>query len=317
MKLSVIIPCCNEEGNIKKMYEKTREVLDQRDFEYELLFIDDGSDDKTFDIIKNIYEKDTTHVRCISFSRRFKKEAGLYAGICHASGEYTAIIDGDLQQNPKYLLKMLDYLEEHKDFDQICMIQKERKTDGFFTAFLKKCFYKTIDFLSDVKFVNGASDFRMFRKNVREAIIQVSERNRFSKGIFAWIGFPTKFDTYEVEKRATGKTKFNLFESFHYAFDGIVSFSTKPLSIATVCGIISSLIAFIYFVIIIVQKLAFGIDAAGYASLMCIILFLGGIQLITIGILGKYLSKTYVETKRRPIYVVREKLGFEEKDNIL
>lgn len=317
MKLSVIIPCCNEEGNVKKMYEKTSEVLNQRDFDYELLIIDDGSDDKTFEMIKDIYEMDTTHVKCVSFSRRFKKDAGLYAGICHASGEYTAIIDGDLQQNPKYLLKMMDYLEKHSEYDQICMIQKERKADGFFTAFLKKCFYKVIDFLSDVPFVNGASDFRMFRKNVREAIIQVSERNRFSKGIFAWIGFQTKYDTYEVEQRTKGKTKFNLFESFRYAFDGIVSFSTKPLGIATVLGILSSLIAFVYFIIIIVQKLAFGIDAAGYASLMCVVLFLGGIQLITIGILGKYLSKTYVEAKQRPVYVVREKLGFDEKDNIL
>lgn len=317
MKLSVIIPCCNEEGNVKKMYEKTSEVLNQRDFDYELLFIDDGSDDKTFEIIKNIYEADTAHVRCVSFSRRFKKEAGLYAGICHASGEYTAIIDGDLQQNPKYLLKMLDFLDDHQEFDQICMIQKERKADSFLSSFLKKCFYKTIDFLSDVKFVNGASDFRMFRSNVREAIVQVSERNRFSKGIFAWIGFPTKYDTYEVEQRTKGKTKFNLLESFRYAFDGIISFSAKPLTIATICGTISSLIAFIYFIVIIVQKLAFGIDVAGYASLMCVVLFLGGIQLITIGILGKYLSKTYVETKRRPIYVVREKLGLDEKDNIL
>lgn len=317
MRLSVIIPCCNEEGNVKKMYEKTTEVLQKRDFDYELVYIDDGSDDKTFALIRELYEKDSTHIKAIRFSRRFKKDAGLYAGLVHATGEYTAIIDGDLQQNPKYLLEMFDFLEKNKDIDQVCMIQRKRESDGLIGGFLKRSFYKVIDQLSDVKFVNGASDFRMFRKNVRNALVEMGERNRFSKGIFAWIGFETSYQYYDVEKREKGKTKFNLIEQFKYAFDGIVSFSTKPLNFATVLGVLSSLIAFIYFIVIIVQKLAFGIDVAGYASLMCVVLFLGGIQLITIGILGKYLAKAYVETKQRPIYVVKEKLGCEEKNTIL
>jgi len=313
MKLSVIIPCKNEEGNVKNIFEKLNKVLSN--IKHELIFIDDGSNDKTLVRLREIHQQNPNEVKVLSFSRNFMKEAAMYAGLLHSNGEYTCIIDGDMQQNPLYLIKMLEFLDNNNEFDQVAMIQEKRK-DSFLSRFLKKCFYKFITKLSDVEFVNAASDFRMFRKNVKNAVLSVGEQNRFSKGIFAWIGFNTKYMPYNVEKRASGTTKFNLKFSFKYAFDGIISFSTKPLRFATYFGLLSSVCSFVYTIIIIVQKLVFGIDVAGYASTMCIILLIGGIQLITIGILGEYLAKTYMETKKRPIFIIKEKIGFDE-DSIL
>ena len=307
MKLSVIIPCYNEEGNIYAMYDKLESDLSK--YHYEIIFIDDGSDDNTYKVMKSIYNKDKK-VKVISFSRNFGKEAAIYAGLKKASGEYTAIIDGDLQQNPQYLVRMLKFLEKNGSYDQVAMVMLKRDKESIIARVLKKCFYKIIDSLSDIHFVSGASDFRMFRGNVRDAVISLSENNRFSKGIFSWVGFNTEYMEYEVEPRNSGETKFNLKSSFRYALEGILGFSTKPLRIATYIGILSSLFAFIYMIYIFIKTMIFGIDLPGYSSIMCIVLLLGGIQLITIGILGEYLAKNYLETKKRPIYISREEIGF-------
>jgi len=312
MKLSVIIPCMNEEGNIENLYFSLTKVL--KDIKYELLFIDDGSVDKTLKILKQLNKKDK-HVKIISFSRNFKKEAAIYAGISKSIGEYTCIIDGDMQQNPIYLIKMLSFLDQNKEYDQVAMIMKKRKNETFIAKTLKKAFYKVIDLISDIHFEPGASDFRMFNKNVKNAVMSISENNRFSKGIFSWVGFNTKFMTYEVEKRKSGKTKFSLKTNLSYALDGILGFSTKPLRLATYTGILTSIAAFIYLVYIIIKTIILGTDVPGFASLMCIILLLGGIQLITIGILGEYLAKNYLETKKRPIYITKEEIGFLIKTN--
>lgn len=311
MKLSVIIPSYNEEGNVKGIYESLAKAL--KNITYELIYVDDGSKDKTYKELEELYNKDKKHVKVISFSRNFKKEAAMFAGLCHSIGEYTCIIDGDMQQNPKYLLEMLDFLEKNKDYEQVAMVMKKRKVDNFIMKVSKKAFYFLIDKISDVHFESGASDFRMFRRCVTDAILSLTEKNRFSKGIFSWVGFNIKYMEYEVEPRANGKSSFNFINSLNYAIDGILGFSTKPLRISTYLGMFSSFVAFIYAVIIIIEKIAYGIEVSGYASIICVILLLGGLQLISIGILGEYLAKTYVETKKRPVYIIRKSLGFANK----
>ena len=303
MKLSVIIPCKNEEGNVKKLYEQIIDNL--KDIEYEIIFIDDGSTDNTLSELKKLKD-----VKIISFSKNFSKEAAIYCGLQYAKGEYTTIIDGDLQQDSKYLIKMLNELEK-KEFDQVAMVIKKRK-EFFLTKLIKKSFYFIMNKISDVDFINGASDFRMFNTLVKNAILQMSEVNRFSKGLFSWIGFNTCYMYYEVQKRNSGKSKFNFRESLKYAFTGIIGFSVKPLKIATFFGIISSFGSIIYFLILLIKTLIIGKDVPGYASILCVILLLGGIQLITIGILGEYIAKTYIEVKKRPIYLIKEKIGFDE-----
>ena len=306
--LSVIIPCKDEEKNIQNIYNELIKTL--KDLKYELIFIDDGSSDGTMKEIEKVYELDPKHVKGISFSRNFKKDAAIYAGLENCIGEYACVIDADLQQNPNLLIKMLEILESNPEYDEVAMVQKNRKRENIIMRFFKNSFYFLIDKLSDVHFVNGASDFRMFRRNVIDSIIALGEKNRFSKGIFSWIGFNIKYLEYEAEERKYGKTKFNFKSSIKLALEGILAFSVKPLRIATYTGILSALGAFIYILIIIIQKIAWGINVDGYASIMCIILLLGGIQLITIGILGEYLARTYTEVKNRPIYIAKKKIGF-------
>lgn len=314
MKLSVIIPSYNEEGNCKNVYKSLTKVL--QNIEYELIYIDDGSKDNTYQELEELYNNDKSHIKVLSFSRNFKKEAAMYAGLCHSRGEYTCIIDGDMQQNPKYLIEMINFLDSNPNYEQVAMVMKKRKVDNFLMRFSKKCFYNLIDKISDIHFENGASDFRMFRRCVTDAIINLTENNRFSKGIFSWVGFNTKYMEYEVQPRTIGKSSFGFRNSFRYALDGILGYSVKPLRISTYLGIISSFLAFVYAIITIIQKIFFDIKVSGYASLMCVILLLSGIQLITIGILGEYLAKTYLETKKRPIYIIRRSLGF-DNENIL
>ncbi len=303
MKLSVIVPCKNEAGNVNKLNEKLQDVL--KDINHEIIFIDDGSTDDTLNELKKIKD-----IKIISFSKNFKKEAAIYAGLKYSKGEYTCIIDGDLQQDPKYLIKMIAELDKN-EFDQVVMVNKKRK-EFFLNKFLKKIFYKLMNIISDVDFINGASDFRMFNGLVKNAILEMSEVNRFSKGLFSWIGFNTCYMEYDVLKRYSGKSKFNFKENIKYAFTGIIGFSIKPLKIATFFGILSSISSFIYFIILLIKTLIVGKDVPGYASILCVILLLGGIQLITIGILGEYLGRTYIEVKKRPIYLIKEKIGFDE-----
>lgn len=303
MKLSIIIPCKNEAGNVKKLYEQITDNL--KDVNHEIIFIDDGSTDNTLAELKKI-----NGIKIISFSKNFSKEAAIYAGLKYSTGEYTCIIDGDLQQDSKYLLEMLATLEE-KEFDQVAMVIKERK-EFFLTKIFKKVFYFIMNKISDVDFINGASDFRMFNSLVKNAILEMSEVNRFSKGLFSWIGFNTCYKYYEVQDRYSGQSKFNFRTSLKYAITGIVGFSVKPLKIATFFGLLSSVSSFIYFLIILIKTIIIGKDVPGYASILCVILLLGGIQLITIGILGEYIAKTYIEVKKRPIYLIKEKIGFDE-----
>ncbi len=314
MELSIIVPSYNEEGNIETLYKKITKECEN--LKYEIIFINDGSIDKTLEKITDLYNKDKKHIRLIDFSRNFGKDAAMFAGLKHANGEFIAIIDSDLQQNPKYLTIMLNHLKTHPNTDQIAMVMKDRKTENLITRINKKAFYFLINHLSDVQFVNGASDFRMFRKHVADAICELNETNRFSKGIFSWIGFNTEYMYYEVEKRYSGKTKFNTKKQIKYAIDGIVNFSNFPLKIATISGGIFSISAFLYFLYIIIKTLIIGKDIPGYASIFCAILFIGGFQLFIIGIIGEYIAKTYIESKKRPIYICRNKLGFKD-DNLL
>ena len=236
----------------------------------------------------------------------------MYAGMRYSTSKYCAIIDSDMQQNPKYLLQMLNFLENNPDYDQVSMINKDRSNDNFFVKTLKKIFYKFINLISDTNFKEDASDFRMFSKSAKEAVLNLGEINRFSKGIFSWIGFKTKYLEYKVEKRYSGTSKFNLTNSFRYAFNGIVNFSTKPLRLATVTGLLTSTISFIYFIVMILETLIRGNNVPGYPSIICLILILGGINLLAIGIVGEYISKIYLEIKKRPIYITKNTLCFDE-----
>ncbi len=310
MKLSIIIPAMNEEENIDTIYNTVKSVFEN--INYEVIFIDDGSQDKTFKVLESVYKRDKDHVKVIGFSRNFGKDAAIYAGLESAAGEYTAIIDADMEQNPSYLLKMLTFLDNNPDYDQVAMKIKERKAGSAIKRFGSKMFYRIINVLSDTKFSNDVSDFRMFRSNVRDALLSLPEKNRFSKGIFSWIGFNTKIMEYEVGTRTKGETKFNFKKSVKYALNGIVGFSVKPLKLATIFGIITSFSGFIYLIYIICKTIFVGIETPGFATIVCLILFIGGIQLLTIGILGEYLAKTFLETKNRPVYVARKKLGLDE-----
>lgn len=305
MKLDIIVPTYNEEGNVKDFYNKCEEVL--KGIKHNYIFINDGSTDNTLDKLKELYRIDDENVKVISFSRNFGKEAAIYAGLSNVKGDYACIIDADLQQNPKYLVKMYNFLNDHKEYDSICMCQKQKKK-----RFFQHLFYKIMKNLSNMNIVDGASDFRMFRKNMVNAIIKLCEKNRFSKGIFSFVGFNTYYDNYEVEERKSGTTKWNTNKLFNYAFDGIISFSTKPLRAATYTGIFISGLGFLYLIYIIVKTLLIGKDTPGFATVMCVLLFLGGINLIFLGIIGEYLGKTYNETKNRPIYIEKEKYGFDE-----
>lgn len=311
MKLSVIIPCKNEEGNVKNLYDVLTKTLGK--LKYELIYINDGSTDNTMGELRELFEKDIQRVKVISFSRNFKKEGALLAGLEHASGEYTCIIDGDLQQNPKYLLEMIEFLDNNSDYDEVAMVMSKRTADSAIMGFFKKMFYSTMNKLCDIHLETAASDFRMFRTNVKEALISMSERNRFSKGLFSWIGFNIKYLPYDVEPRTNGKTSFGFKASMRYAFDGILAFSNKPLGFSTILGFLLLLACFIYLIVVLVQVLAFGIEMNAVYALIILVLFLFGLQFIILGIIGKYIGTINDEVRKRPNYIIKEKLGFENE----
>ena len=311
MKLSVIIPCKNEEGNVSSIVEKIGKLL--INIKYELIFIDDGSIDNTMNELRQLYEKDMKHIKVISFSRNFMKDAALLAGLEAANGEYTCIIDADLQQNPKYLLEMMDFLDKNKNYDEVAMVMKERREDSKFMAFCKNKFYALMNKLCDIHLENAASDFRMFRKGVKKALISLSERNRFSKGMFSWVGFNVKYLPYDVEPRANGKTSFGFKTSLGYAMNGILAFSEKPLKLSFYFGILSLLASFIYLIVVLVQLWGFQKPLEAIYVLMILMLFLFGLLFVFIGILGKYIGAINNEVKKRPNYIVKEKLGFDNE----
>lgn len=305
MKLSLIIPYYNEEANIEPFYEEVLKTFKDKKINLELVFINDGSRDNTIYELRKLVKKNDFEIKIIDFSRNFGKEAGMYAGLEQSTGDYVSIIDVDMQQPPKIVLDMLEILEKEQNYDAVAAYQVKRK-DPFLKKHLSNLFYHIINKVADVEFKSGASDFRLLRRNVVESILKVKEYYHFSKGIFSWIGFNTYYIEYEPLERANGTTKWSLKKLFKYAFDGILSYTTFPIRIATIVGSILSLLSFIYLIITIIQKLCFGIDVAGYASLLGVALLLGGIQLLFLGIIGEYIARIYIETKERPIYIARE-----------
>ena len=304
MKLSIIIPCKNEEGNVLELYNKIKDTLGK--VKYEMIYIDDGSTDKTLDILNSIYYKDKEHVRIISFSRNFKKEAAMFAGLTHGVGEYSCIVDGDLQQNPNYLLEMIDFLDNNKDYDEVAMRNKSRNNESFIMKFFKKMFYKCIDKMSDVHFENATSDFRMFRENVKMAMLTLKEKNRFTKGIFSWVGFNIKYMDFEMEPRKSGKTSFGFVSSIKYAISGITDFSDKPLKVPFIFGLLLFIIAIIYLIVGIV------INSLNLVITLMLILF--SVTFVFMGIMGTYISKIHSEVKDRPIYISKLEKGFKKDD---
>lgn len=304
-RVSVIVPCYNEEKNIEVFYDTITKVFKDVNYELELVFVNDGSADNTARCLQQLSLKNDCRVKAVSFSRNFGKEAAMYAGFCNVTGDYTAVIDADMQQDPALLLGMLKVFEEEKDVDCVAYYQERRKENAIL-RFFKDRFYSLINKVSDVEFVTGASDFRMFRRQVVDAILMLSEKTRFSKGIFSWVGFNTKYLPYVVNERMFGESKWSFVKLFKYALSGVVSFSTAPLSIATFMGGFFAGASMIYLVIVLIQKIFFGIAVEGYATIVVLILLLGGIQLFCLGIIGEYLARVFVESKQRPIYLVKD-----------
>lgn len=313
--ISIIVPCYNESASLPYFYKEVCSVFQQMEHKYnlhfELLFIDDGSKDNTLSLIKSYAQKDS-RVKYISFSRNFGKESAIYAGLQNCRGDYVAMMDADLQDPPQLLDEMYELIRSG-EYDCIGTRRTTRKGEPPIRSFFAKCFYKLINKISNADIVDGARDFRLMTRQMTDAILSISEYNRFSKGIFGWVGFKTKWLGYQNIARVAGDTKWSFWKLFVYSLNGIIEFSTAPLSIASVLGILCLFIAVIFIFIIIIKTLIWGDPVAGYPSMMCVIFFIGGLQLFSIGILGQYLSKTYLETKRRPIYIVRETNYKDEK----
>ena len=307
MLLSVIVPCFNEEGNIDLFYEETVKALGDLMPETELIFVNDGSRDATLAKLRALCARARYRVRVVSFSRNFGKEAALLAGLRSSTGEFTSIIDADLQQRPSYIVEMMDFLKEHPEYDAVAAYQEERK-EGFILSLFKKMFYNVIDSMTDVKIMQAASDFRVLRRPVVDAILSLPEKCRFSKGIFAWVGFETYYMPYKVEERASGTSKWNFWKLLTYAFDGIIAFSNKPLILSSVVGFFIFALSILYLIVIVVKTILWGDPVAGFPTLACLILMLSRIELLGIGILGQYLAKNYTESKERPVYIVKEEL---------
>lgn len=304
MKLSIVIPCYNEEENVFVIYHEIKTTL-KKIKDYEMIFINDGSKDNTFLNLKKICNHTKENVQIINFSRNFGKESAMYAGLKMSCGEYVSIIDADMQQDPKLILKMVEFLDNHKDYDSVAMYQ-EKRIEGKCLTFFKNHFYKIMNKMSEINFVQGASDFRTFRRCMVDSILEMGEYHRFSKGIFSWVGYHTYYMPYEVKKRENGKTSWSFWKLLKYAIEGIVSFSTVPLRLATVIGIVTFLISLLYFLFLVIQKLFFAISISGYAMLIVLILLLGGLQLFSLGILGEYVARNYIESKKRPIYIAKD-----------
>ena len=304
MKISLIIPCFNEQEALPLFYDEVTRVLNTMQCAYEILFVNDGSRDETLTILKGFAEKDE-HVTYLSLSRNFGKEAAMYAGFCNASGDYVAVMDADMQDPPALLPEMVKMLETG-DYDSVATRRVNREREPPIRSWFARKFYKLINRISDADIVDGARDFRLMKREMVDAIVSMSEYNRFSKGIFGWIGFKTYWLPYQNVERVAGETKWNFWKLLKYAFDGIINFSEVPLSIASWSGIGMAFVASIMLVVIIVRRLCFGDPVAGWASTMCVIVFIGAIQLFCIGIMGQYLAKTYNETKKRPHYIISE-----------
>lgn len=305
---TAIVPCYNEEENVEYFYQefmKNEPFFHEHGLEFELLYVDDGSSDQTVSRVKGLRERDP-RVRLVSFSRNFGKEAAMYAGLEHARGDYVAVMDADLQDPPSLLPEMFGFLWD--GYDQAATRRVTRKGEPPIRSFFARQFYKLINRFSKTEIVDGARDFRLMKRCVVDAILSVKEYNRFSKGIFEWVGFRTRWIEFENVERKYGETKWSFWKLFVYALDGIVAYSTVPLAIAALAGMLFCVIAFLMIVFVIVRKLILGDPTSGWPSLVCIILMVSGIQLLCLGVIGQYLSKTYLEVKGRPIYLTKEVL---------
>ena len=313
MRLSLIIPCYNEEGNVEKFFSEVKRVFDGKVEDCEFVFVNDGSKDKTYQRLKKLYndEKNNSNIQVISFSRNFGKEAAIYAGLTKSTGDLVCLIDADLQQRPEIVRNMVKILDEEPEFDVVAAFQ-DRRGEGKVLSFFKKCFYSIINKLSKVTLQPDASDFRTFRRSVRDSILELAEYHRFSKGIFAWVGYSTKFIPYTACERATGTTKWSFWKLVNYAIEGIIGFSTAPLRLATWLGGVTGVAAVIYLIVVVLQKLIQGIDVPGYATIIVLILLLGSVQLFCIGIIGEYVGRTFEQSKGRPIYIAKEVLDYEQ-----
>lgn len=303
--ISLIIPCYNEEQALPYLYEELSKVARKMQEQlFEFIFVNDGSKDKTLQVIKSLREKDV-RVHYTSFSRNFGKESAIYAGLKAAKGDYVALLDADLQDPPSLVEEMYQSLKR-EDYDCVATRRVDRKGEPRVRSFFATRFYKLINKISDTEIVDGARDFRLMTRQMVDSILEMGEYNRFSKGIFGWVGFNTKWIAFENRERVAGQTKWSFIGLFLYSLEGIIAFSTRPLLIASIFGILFCIIAFFMICVIITKTLIWDDPVAGYPSTICIIFFIGGIQLFCLGILGQYLSKTYLETKRRPIYIIRE-----------
>ena len=311
MKLSLIVPCYNEAENVGPFQQAVIDAFDGCGYSYEIVFINDGSRDATLHNLKKIHAQQKCPVRVISFSRNFGKEAGLFAGLEHASGEYISLIDADLQQRPEIVRQMVQILDEKPEYDVVAAYQ-DRRREGKVLSFFKKSFYSIINALSDVTLQPDASDFRTFRRSVRDSILELTEYHRFSKGIFAWVGYDTCFIPYTACERAAGTTKWNFWKLTEYAIEGIIGYSTAPLRLATVLGFVAGITAVLYLLWVILEKMLWGIDVPGYATIIALILGLGSMQLFCIGIIGEYVGRTFEQSKERPIYIAKEILDYSE-----
>lgn len=307
--ISIVVPCYNEEAAIPLFYKETLKQIEilinnKSLSDYEFIFVDDGSSDRTISVLRDLSESDS-NVRYISFSRNFGKEAALYAGLKKSSGKYVTVMDADLQDPPSLLPEMLKAIQT-EGFDCAATRRATRKNEPIIRSFFARLFYKIMGRMSDVQVVDGARDFRLMSATYKNAVVSLCEKNRFTKGIFPWVGFNTKWFSYENVERVAGTTKWSFWKLFKYSIDGIIGFSTKPLALASICGVLTIFLAFIFLIFIIVRKIVFGDPVQGWASLVCIIVFLSGFQLFTTGILGLYISKIYIEVKNRPIFIAKE-----------
>lgn len=302
--ISLIVPCYNEQESLPIFYEEVTKVVSGMGEDYELVLVNDGSKDKTLEVMRELAGKDS-HVKYHSFSRNFGKEAAMYAGFCNAKGDYVAVMDADMQDPPALLPEMLNILESG-EYDSVATRRADRKGEPKIRSWFARKFYKIINRISDADIVDGARDFRLMKREMVDAIVEMGEYNRFSKGIFGWIGFRTYWLPYENIERVAGETSWNFWKLFKYAIDGIINFSQAPLTISAWFGMIMTFVGFISLLFIIIRRVAFGDPVAGWASLVCVIIFIGGIQLFCIGIMAQYISKMYLEVKKRPHYIISE-----------
>lgn len=307
--LSVIVPCYNEEENVPYFYEelmKQEQALSEQNICMEILYIDDGSRDRTAEAVKKLHERDA-RVRLVSFSRNFGKEAGIYAGLQKAKGDYVVLMDADLQDPPSLLPQMFTYLLE-EGYDSVATRRVSRKGEPAVRSFFARMFYRLMKRISQTEIVDGARDYRLMKRCVVDAILSMTEYNRFTKGIFGWVGFRTKWLEYENIERTKGETKWNFWKLFLYSLDGILAFSTVPLGIVSIIGLLFCVMAFILIFFTIARTILFGDPTSGWPSLVCIIALISGVQLLCLGIVGQYMSKMYMEVKNRPIYLVKEEI---------